>query len=68
MKVYVYEGKLNGEHHLKTVDTLSSLPLPPLPQKNEKICIEDDVYVVNDILINYDKNCVDIFVKLYDWE
>lgn len=65
MKVYVYKGKLNGEHYLLTADTECYLPLP---QKNEKICIEDDVYVVNDILINYDKNCVDIFVKLYDWE
>ena len=65
MKVYVYEGKLNGEHYLLTVDAECHLPFP---QKNEKICVEDEVYIVNDILINYDKNCVDIFVKLYDWE
>ena len=65
MKVYVYEGKLSGEHYLLTADGECHLPLP---QKNEKICVEDEVYIVNDILINYDKNCVDIFVKLYDWE
>ena len=66
MEVKVFEGKLGREHDIFSFMLEHNNCC--LPRKKEKICLNGDVYVVLDVLQDYDNDEYNIFVEHFDWE
>lgn len=76
MEVRVFKGKLGHEEGIGTItDTMLATLDYALPAKGDLIGLNDEVYKVQQVLLDYTENneagyepeyCV--FVKDYDWE
>lgn len=66
MEVKVFNGKLGHEKYMCSM-LLENMNCC-LPRKGEKVCINGDVYIVIDVLQDYDLDEYNIFVENFDWE
>ena len=66
MNVKVFNGKLGYEKYMCSI-LLENMNCC-LPRKGEKACINGDLYVVIDVLQDYDLDEYNIFVENFDWE
>lgn len=66
MDLKVFNGKLGHEKHMHSIfiENMNCC----LPRKGEKICINGNIYIIIDVLQDYDLDEYNIFVEDFNWE
>lgn len=66
MGLYIFEGNFTNEANLVAYNEINNNMIL-LPRIKEKIYLNNIIYIITDILYNYDDNSISIYVNKFSY-